>query len=273
MGDTVIITEHSFFFSTCWERIFNVFEIVYTPAMTALLSATLIAAVFIGSTVLAVIGKALSARGRPIAVAVAAAILLVIAFGDLFPESLELAGNGAIVAFLAAFGTLFLIESWTRAHVHHAPSEAVHVHGRLPFLLGMALHNLADGFAIGISATLRGSEGAAVSFGVLVHQIPVGVSFAAVLLATHIPHAAMLRNALLIGLLIPLATLLTLALPPLSDRLLGVLIGGVGGMLAYISTTHLLPEAQTEHPSRTVGVVFAATLALMTLALFTMLAE
>jgi hypothetical protein len=39
-------------------------------------------------------------------------------------------------------------------------------------------------------------------------------------------------------------------------------IAVAAGVLAYMGASHLLPEAQAEHPSRAVGVVFTAKLAL-----------
>ncbi len=38
-----------------------------------------------------------------------------------------------------------------------------------------------------------------------------------------------------------------------------------------MGATHLLPEAQTEHPRPAVGITFIATLALMTTLLFTVI--
>jgi zinc transporter ZupT len=241
--------------------------------MTAVLFAILIASIFTGSSLLTLFGSPYFVRGRSLAIAVAAGVLLALAFGDLFPEGLELTGKRAVAGFISSFAVLFLIESFTHAHTHHAPHEPLQTHAHLPFLLGLALHNVADGFAVGIAARLGGSTSAAIGFGVLIHQIPVGVSFAAVLAATNTPARVILRAAVALGAVIPLATAFTVAVPPLSDTVLGVLVSVAGGILAYVSTAHLLPEAQAEHPGRTTGIVFTLTLLLMTTALLTILAE
>ncbi len=62
-----------------------------------------------------------------------------------------------------------------------------------------------------------------------------------------------------LGLAIPVAAGLTAAFPVPGDGVLGLLTGIAGGVLAYIGSAHLLPEAQAEHSSKTVGVLFAAT--------------
>jgi hypothetical protein len=56
-------------------------------------------------------------------------------------------------------------------------------------------------------------------------------------------------------------------LPVPGDQSLGFLTGIAGGVLAYIGSAHLLPEAQAEHPSRAVGALFAATLVVTTVGL------
>jgi hypothetical protein len=63
-----------------------------------------------------------------------------------------------------------------------------------------------------------------------------------------------------LGLAIPLATILTVALPVPGGEAVGVLTGVAGGVLAYVGAAHLLPEAQAEHASKGIGVFFALTL-------------
>src|ERR687893_1043861 len=123
---------------------------------------------------LALLGGELRAKGRSYSAAVAAGILLALAFVDLFPEGLEAAGETAIVGFVGGFTLLFLTEAFTRAHTYHAPEESVHKHTLGPFVLGLAIHNLADGFVLGVSAEMSEITLGLVGLGVLIHQVPVG---------------------------------------------------------------------------------------------------
>jgi zinc transporter ZupT len=214
---------------------------------------------FWGASLLALLGGRVSARGRSYAAAFAAGILLALAFVDLFPEGMELAGRLAIAGFVSGFVLLFLTEVITRAHTHHAPEEGVLKHALRPFVLGLAIHNFADGFVLGVSAKAAAVTSWLVGLGVLVHQVPVGISLAAVLVAAHATSTRVLRTAVLLGLTIPVAAGLTAALPVPGDGVLGFLTGIAGGVLAYIGSAHLLPEAQAEHSSKTVGILFAAT--------------
>ena len=228
--------------------------------MSAILMASLAAVGFSAASLLALLGGDLGARGRSLSAAFAAGILLALAFVDLFPEGLELGGETAVAGFVGGFALLFLTESLSRAHTHHLPEEHVHKHALGPFVLGLAIHNLADGFALGVGVKAAAVTSWLVGLGVLVHQVPVGISLAAVLLAARVGRAGVMRTAVSLGLAIPAAAALTVALPAPGEGALGLLTGVAGGVLAYIGAAHLLPEAQAEHTDRFAGIMFVATL-------------
>ena len=134
------------------------------------------------------------------------------------------------------------------------------------------IHNCADGFVLGVGAKASAITSWLVGLGILVHQIPVGISLAAILLAAQADRSQVIRTTVALGLAIPFAAALTVALPAPTDAALGLLTGIAGGVLAYVGAAHLVPEAQAERPSRMTGVLFAATLVLTTAGLMTVLA-
>ena len=239
--------------------------------MSAILLAGLAAAGFAGASLLALFGGEFGARGRAYSAAFAAGILLALSFVDLFPESLELARGAAVAGFVGGFVLLFLTEAFTHAHTHHSPEEHVSKHPLGPFVLGLGIHNLADGFVLGVGAKASVVTSWLVGMGILVHQIPVGISVAAILLAARADRLRVIRTTVLLGLAIPFAAVLTVALPTPTDAALGLLTGIAGGVLAYVGAAHLVPEAQAERPSRMTGLLFAATLVLTTAGLMTVL--
>jgi ZIP family zinc transporter len=236
-----------------------------------MIMAGLAAAGFAGASLLALLGGELGVRGRAYSAAIASGILLALAFADLFPEGLEMAGGLAIFGFVGGFILLFLTEAFTLAHTHHSPEEHVGKHPLGPFVVGLAIHNLADGFVLGVGAKAAAVTSWLVGLGVLVHQVPVGVSLAAILLAARADRPQVVGTTVSLGLAIPLAAVLTVILPAPTDAAIGLLIGLAGGVLAYVGAAHLLPEAQAERPSRITAVLFAATLVVTTMALVTVL--
>ena len=229
--------------------------------------ASLAAMGFSAASFLALLGGELGAKGRSYSAAFAAGILLALAFVDIFPEGLELGGETAIAGFVGGFALLFLTEALTRAHTHHLPEEHVHKHALAPFVLGLAIHNLADGFVLGVGAKAAVVTFWLVGLGVLVHQVPVGISLAAVLLAARVGRAEVIRMSVSLGLVIPAAAALTVALPVPGEGTLGLLTGVAGGVLTYIGAAHLLPEAQAEHTNRFAGILFVATLVVVSVGL------
>jgi ZIP family zinc transporter len=241
--------------------------------MNAILMATLAAVGFAGASLLALLGGEFGARGRAYSAAFAAGILLALAFVDLFPEGLELASEPAVVGFVVGFALLFLTEAFTHAHTHHSPEKPVRKHAFGPFVTGLVVHNLADGFVLGVGAKASAVTSWLIGLGILIHQIPVGISLAAILLAARADRSRVIRTTTLLGLAIPLAAALTAALPVPGEGVLAFLTGVAGGVLAYVGAAHLLPEAQAERPSRTTAALFAATLVLTTVGLMTVLGD
>ena len=235
--------------------------------MNSVLMAAVAAMGFGVASLLALLGGELGARGRSYSAAFAAGILLALAFVDLFPEGLEVAERAAIAGFVGGFAVMFLTEAFTRAHMSHTPEERLHKHALGPFVLGLAVHNLADGFVLGVGARAAEISSWLVGLGVLVHQIPVGVSLAVVLLAARASRARVVRTTVLLGLAIPLAAALTVALPVPGAGTLGLLTGVAGGVLAYVGAAHLLPEARAGHASQGIGAVFVVTLVVTATAL------
>ena len=206
---------------------------------------------------------------RGYATAVGGALLLGVAFGDLFPEALEMAGDAAIAGFVGGFAALLLVETFSHAHTHHAPGEAqpLHTHRLGPFVIGLAFHNAADGFALGVGAEHSAGAVGLLALGVVLHQFPVGLSLAAVLAAEGVPRPRIVRTAAVLALLIPLAAAPTAAIQVEGERGVGLLTGIAGGMLTYVAAAHLLPQAQAETDRRSVALAFAATLGIVTAAL------
>ena len=157
---------------------------------------------------MALLGRELRQKGRSYFVAIAAGILLALAFADLFPESLELAREPAITGFVGGFTLMFLTEAFSSAHTHHSPEESVHKHALGSFILGLTIHNLADGFVLGTGAKTSAVASGLVGLGILVHQMPVGISLAAVLMAARATRTQVVWATVLAGFAIPLAAVL-----------------------------------------------------------------
>lgn len=249
--------------------------------MDVLLLALVTAAAFWLSTLLVATTIGRSTAIHHVFVVIAAGILLGIAIADLIPEAFDLLdGRGAALAIVCGFLALYLVEALTRGHTHHHEPHAGHLtqsrdahahvhahaascvptHAVLPFLLGLGLHNFADGLVVAASHEVSDTAATGVAIGILIHQLPVGLSFAAVLLASGVGQRRMQLHAGLVASMIVVGALVVVAAPRLAGDTLGVLIGAAAGALVYIATGHLLPEAHSEERRPALAAAFAVAL-------------
>ena len=69
---------------------------------------------------------------------------------------------------------LFLAETLTHSHADPSDDEHSHKHSLSAFVLGLSIHNSADGFVLGVGAKAAVTAVGTLDLGVLVHQVPVG---------------------------------------------------------------------------------------------------
>ncbi len=204
---------------------------------------------------------ALRARDRMhLVLGVSAGVLLGLVAFDLLPEIFRLwsTTSGAdqkvpwtMVAFVGGFLALHVIE---RAAGMHEPADhdyGDHAHDLAGSLgaLGLIAHSLLDGLAIGLAFQVNASVGWTVGIAVLAHDFADGLNTVTLMRrAGHDRRRAMI--ALGFDALAPvLGVLLASFLNP-SDQFLALYLGGFAGLLTYLATADILPEAHAHHPSR-----------------------
>ena len=155
-----------------------------------------------------------------------AGVMLGAAFFHMLPEAVHLGGLGALPWVLAGFLFLFLLERYVLVHwceepeeagceVHgfhpHGDETAPHAHGihgtiGLAAFVGLSIHTLTDGFALG--ASIDAGVGASVFLAILFHKIPSSFSLAAILLHERWTRGRTLLLSGLFALVVPLGALL-----------------------------------------------------------------
>ncbi|WP_273846907.1 ZIP family metal transporter [Rubrobacter calidifluminis] len=241
--------------------------------MDAVLAASLAGAGFCASSLLGLFGTRLTPTLQSWLLAGAAGIILALSFADLLPESIEAAGPKAIACFATAFALMALLEGLPRAHHHHDEDDATRPIGSegatllLPFVIGFALHNLAEGFVVAAGAGASAVAVGGIGIGVMVHKIPEGGSLGAVLAGSKTAKAKVVGTAVLLGLVLPVATGLTLVFSSPGEQTVGLMSGAAGGVLCYLGSVHLLPEAKERDGKGAVAVFAVALLGTVTLLL------
>lgn len=180
----------------------------------------------------------------------AAGALLTIALAHLIPEAEELADN-ALLAVLASFIAFYLVESavvfhsGSAIHFHNLSTERHVTKGPVIFS-GLFLHSLIDGFIIAVGFKTSLALGLFTAAGVIVHELPEGVTSFALML-----QYIQRRKALILSIAVALATPVgaLVVMGPLGNLLessLGILMAVAGGSFLYVAASDLIPETHEQ---------------------------
>lgn len=167
----------------------------------------------------------------------------------LLPHGGELTGPVAASGWaLAAFALLFVAENHFLAHPHGRADEPPHGRGvsGMAAVLGLGLHGVLDGVAVGAGFSASLLTGGVIIFLVVSHKLPVGIASMGILYHTGLDRRRAARYSVIVALLTPLAVLASYVfLRDASEPVLGALIGGAGGAFLYVGAADLLPEGQS----------------------------
>jgi zinc and cadmium transporter len=189
--------------------------------------------------------------------ALGAGYMLAVAFLDVIPESIKLAGERALVFVLLGFFLVHLFEHTIAPHFHFGEEthldEVSHHHARNTVLLGLIIHTFFDGVAIAAGFLVSVWLGAMIFVAVFLHKLPEGFTVASVVLASGQGR----RNAILAAGLLGAATLLGVLLTSVLQSQLKFALPISGGVTVYVAATDLLPEVNREPNWRMALLVFA----------------
>jgi len=178
-----------------------------------------------------------------------AGVLLGTAFLHMLPEAATLAGPGLGGGVLAGFLLMYVTEKFVMTH----PCEAEHCDYHrvgLNAFVGLTLHSLVDGVAVGSSALIP-AVGPAVALAILFHKLPASVALSGVLLKSGFTRVRAEAAVLAFGAAVPLGAVLTRsALVHFSAQTLGVLVAFSAGTFIHIATDDLMPEIHRHEEGR-----------------------
>lgn len=199
--------------------------------------------------------------------ALGAGYMLSVAFVDVIPESVRLAGENALIFVLIGYFLIHLFEHTIAPHFHfgeetHAEEMHGH-HARRTVLLGMTIHTFFDGVAIASGFLISTWLGVAIFLAVFLHKLPEGFTVASVVLASGQGKGSAVRAAGLLGT----ATLTGVLLTSQLQGWLKYALPLAGGVTVYVAATDLLPEVNREPSWRTALLVFVGVASLLILRL------
>ena len=198
----------------------------------------------------------------------AAGLILGIVFFHLFPKSLELSEN-AVLFILMGFLLFYLLENVMVLHsgseIHFKEkSNPQHTKAMVMFS-GLFFHSLIDGIIIGVGFEVDPKVGLLTSLGVIVHELPEGVTSFALLINT-IKRKTTLKLSIAVAVATPLGALISLTfISGLSKAMVGLLLAMAGGSFLYIGASDLIPETHEKRGFQNAGFLLLGVLFLFLL--------
>lgn len=194
-----------------------------------------------------------------------AGIMLGAAFLHLLPDAFKLSGASAGFWVLGGFLLLFFLESFSFSH----PCEDEgHDHHSLGWVatLGLSLHNLVNGVALGSGSRIA-AVGWVVFFATVAHKAPEFFSLSSILLAGKRAWGRVWAMVLFVSLMIPAGAFLSsFLLSESSQEALGCALGFSCGTFIHLAVVDLAPEMR-RHQNRLAHFgAFLLGIALMALA-------
>jgi ZIP family zinc transporter len=204
---------------------------------------------------------ALRARDRlHLVLGLAAGLLLGLVAFDLLPEVFEMSTTsflGAPSVSVALVGGFLLLHLYEKFFGSHEPAEsdygdehkhAANITGSVG-ALAMGVHVFLDGLALGVAFSIDEKLGIAVFVALLVHAFSDGLNTVAMLVKTKkwSRKGVWLLGVDAIARISGSAIGSSLAL---SENLTALYLAVFSGIVIYIATSHILPEAHARHSSR-----------------------
>jgi zinc and cadmium transporter len=196
-------------------------------------------------------------------VALGAGYMLAVAFTDVIPESVKLAGDSAFLYVLIGYFLVHLFEHTLAPHFHFGEEthDIAHHHAHNTILFGLAIHTFFDGVAIAAGFLVSTWLGAVIFVAVFLHKLPEGFTVASVALAGGKGRSSAIWAAGALGV----ATVLGVVLTSLLRAQLKYALPLSAGVTVYVAATDLLPEVNREPNWRMALLVFAGVASLLIL--------
>ncbi len=194
---------------------------------------------------------------RQLVLGLSAGAVIGVAFFDLMPESLELAGatfGPAQVTAATATGFLLymIIDRVVAGHTSRGPLAAA----------SLSVHSFFDGVSIGLAFKASLAVGVVVAAGVVMHDLFDGINTVTVVLAND-GGARAARRWLVVDAAAPLAGVAATFAISIGGATLGLALALFGGFFLYIGASELMPaSARSEAPLATAAMTVLGALLL-----------
>jgi len=185
--------------------------------------------------------REMSQRALALLLSFSAGVLLGAVFFHMLPETGKVLNEAMGWPILAGFLLIFVMERFVFVHACEEHACDIHQMG-IPAFLGISLHSLLDGIALGAGLLLP-QLGPVVLLAVIIHKMPDSMSISSILLSAGWDRRKISWLNLLFSLTTPIGALIAyLFFRSLSPANVAVAIGVSAGTFLAIATADILPQ-------------------------------
>ena len=210
---------------------------------------TLIILSIIAASILGAFSARFLLRGSHVSLGFAGGAILGLVFLDIIPELFEEAVTMGIeihtlsIGLLCGFLGMHILEKVSGFHEHgHGDHEHSHSGGTIA-VGTLSVHAFIDGLGLGAAYLVSNTLGTSIIFAFILHKFLDGINIQAIAQASDSKNRQLF---LLVNIAVTIIGVLFVSLLTLSTVTLMFLTALVGGVLIYVSSSHVLPEAH-EH--------------------------
>lgn len=215
----------------------------------------LAAAVFVGGMLPAL--KHWHPKSIPLFLSLSAGLMLGSAFVHLLPESIEIIGGKAGPWMLGGLLFLYFFEKFITVHLCEVDSSCeVHQKLGLSAFIGLFIHSLTDGIALGVSLMIP-KLGFIVFAAIFLHKSMEAFSLTSVLVHENKSKGIMLMANAALLLAVPIGALISIQwLNSYGPQLIGIALAFSAGTFLHISLSDLLPEVHRHSSLKNQAIFF-----------------
>ncbi|HWH79975.1 MAG TPA: ZIP family metal transporter [Candidatus Binatus sp.] len=201
--------------------------------------------------------RQLSQRALALLLSFSAGVLLGAVFFHMLPETGRVLNDSAGWPILTGFLLIFVMERFVFVHACEEHECDIHQMG-IPAFLGISLHSLMDGIALGAGLMLP-QLGPVVLLAVIIHKMPDSMSISTILLSAGWNRRKISLLNVLFSLTTPIGAIVALLFfRSMSEENLAVTIGISAGTFLAIATADILPQVHRLEQRNPVTLVFLA---------------
>lgn len=218
----------------------------------------------VGALISIAIGK-ITDKILSVSLGFASGIMIGISTLSLIPLSLEMSNPYISVAgFIAGALFLFLVDI-SIPHIHKVETDCARFAKMGYFIaLGITLHNIPEGIAIGATSEVSMRMGLMTALTIGLHNIAEGLCVAMPLCLGNIRKTRVVIITTLTGLSTVLGTSLGMLFGLISPLLIAFFLAFAAGAMIYISSDELIPKSHSSHSEfANIGIISGFIIALL----------